>query len=106
MNESTKTLVMLACMVIGIYILFLSIRGNDKITDNFPDVIKERATKTARLFYLVLGLALLVFSILEFVLPGTAVYTIAIGVPAIIIGYMIIFYIKYGKEIKESKDRF
>ncbi|MEZ4357335.1 MAG: hypothetical protein R2876_01705 [Eubacteriales bacterium] len=96
---------MLIIIVIGVYLLVIGVKGHKKVEENYPEKIREQASKTARKFYLILGIDMIVFAGLEFLLGGIALYALAISAPLIMIIYVIVSFKKYGKAIRENEDK-
>lgn len=96
---------MMIIIAIGFYLLITGLKGNKKIEENYPDTIREAAAKTAKKFYLVLGIDMIVLAGLELLIGKVVLYVLAISAPVIMVGYVVISFKKYGKAIRESEDK-
>lgn len=96
---------MLVIIAVGLYLFITGLKGNKKIEENYPEKIREAATKTAKKFYLILGLDMMAFAGLELLIGKIALYILAISAPLIMVVYVIVSFKKYGKAIRESEDK-
>lgn len=93
-------------LLIGAYVTYAAIAGKGKAFENdYPKEIKEEVFKFNRIMYFVVGPVLLVSSILE-LMKITFFSWFSIGfILAAIVVYMVIFFKKFGKALKESRKK-
>jgi predicted permease len=93
-------------LIIGVYISYVAITGKGKPYENdYPKQIKEDIYKLNRLMYSVAGPVLVISGVLELLKVPFAAWISIILVLLLIIGYLIIFFTRYGKIIKEDRKR-
>ena len=93
-------------MIIGIYALYSAFTGKGAAYKNdYPASVKEGAHKLLRMFLWIFGPILLAqgacdyfgYSLLSLILIGVVV--------ALIVVYLVIFYKRYGKALKQDKTK-
>lgn len=96
---------MIITIAIGFYLLIIGFRGNKKIEESYPESIREAASGTAKKFYLILGIDIMVLAGLALLIGKVGLYALGISAPVIMIGYLIVSFKKYGKAIRENEDK-
>lgn len=103
--EQMNKFMALFSLVIGAYAVYAGIRGKGYAYKNdYPAQIAEEANKLLRIFLLILGPIMLVFSALEYFEIWPESYLISII--AVLIGvivYVVIFRVKFGKALMDPK---
>ena len=92
---------------IGVYLTYYAIRGEGKLFEgDYPKEMQEENKKILRIFCWVIGPPMIVFSVLEYIYGfGTIWSTISIiYVLAGVVGYVIVFYKKFGHILHPKKD--
>lgn len=94
-------------LLIGVYITYVAIAGKGKPYENdYPKEIKEEVYKMNRLMYAIAGPVLVVSGVLEMLKIAPVIGWISIGLVLLIIAaYLVVFYKKFGKAIKESRKK-
>ena len=93
-------------LFVAVYVLYYAIRGQGRVYDNdYPKAMKEAHTKFLRKFCWIIGLGMLPLVILEMVYPTVGIFAWAnIGyVLGLVIVYVIMFRIKFGKYVYPQK---
>jgi hypothetical protein len=95
-------------LLIGVYISYVAITGKGKPYDNdYPKEIKDEVYKLNRLMYAIAGPLLVGSGALELAMPNALWATwLSIGcVLFVIVGYLVVFYSRYGKVLKEARKK-
>ncbi len=93
-------------LAIGAYVAYAAIAGKGKAYENeYPQEIKESVYKLNRLMYATVGPIMVVLGVLELLGVPYVNWISIIFVFAIIVTYLIIFYSRYGKVLKEARKK-
>ena len=93
-------------LLIGVYITYAAITGKGKAFENdYPKEIKEEIFKFNRTMYFIIGPVLTVLSVLELLKVPYAGWASIVLVFVAIVVYLILFYSRYGKILKEARKK-
>jgi len=93
-------------LIIGAYITYSAITGKGKPYENdYPKEIKENIYKLNRMMYAIAGPVLVISGVLELLKVPFAAWISIVVVLLLIVGYLIIFFTRYGKIIKEARKK-
>lgn len=107
--EGMNSFMLIFNLVIGAYATYAAIAGKGAAYKNdYPKAVKEKANALLRKFLFIIGPLMLVSSAIEYFNPFgleagvlRLISMIAIGlVLALVIAYVVIFRVKYGKALK------
>lgn len=105
MNDFNNIMVY-ANLLIGIYVIYSAIAGKGKAFENdYPKEIKESVFKFNRIMFFIVGPVMTISSVLELLKVKFFEWFTVIFVLAALVVYLIVFYSKFGKALKNYRSK-